>query len=153
MLDRIDLPDLTAFSQPAWNDPQSLAVAFKSVLAAADEVSCEAAYHQLLYSLGNDHAETYYPIALAIPPLFEGILRDGGVWSQNAALQVLIEICASFKPETGHQVCEQIPLDSLIRKATIRRMPLVKALANGQSIAAKSARELLELIGLPPGAR
>lgn len=149
MLNRVELPDLAAFSQPAWNDVQSVASAFQSILTAHDEASCLAAYHQLLYAVGNDHAGTYYAVALAIPPLLEGILRDGGVWSQDAALQVLIEICGSFKPELGQEIYQGMPLDSLIRQASVRLVPLVKSLANEQSIAAKSARELLEIIDHP----
>jgi len=148
MLERIDLPDLTAFSHPAWNDAQSMASAFHAILTAHNEASCVAAYNQLLCAVGNDHAGTYYSVALAIPPLLEGILRDGGVWSQDAALQVLIEICGSFKPELGQEIYQGIPLDSLIRQASVRLVPLVKSLAKEQSIAAKSARELLEIIAI-----
>ena len=146
MLERIDLPDLTTFSQPTRNNAQSIALAFHAILAADDEASCIAAYHKLLCAVGNDHAGTYNSVALAIPPLLEGILRDGGVWSQDAALQVLIEICGSFKPESGQEIYQGMPLDSLIRQASVQLLPLVKSLANEQSIAAKSARELVELI-------
>jgi hypothetical protein len=101
MLDRIDLPDLTAFSQPEWSDARSLSVAFHAILSANDEESSLNAYHRLLYAVGKDHAGTYYSVALGILPIVERILRDGGPWSQNAVLEVLIEWCGPFKPDPG----------------------------------------------------
>ena len=149
MFARIDWPDLTGFSQPAWNDAQSVQSAFLSILAANDGASSRAAYHKLLYALGNNHAGTYYSVALAMPPLLEGVLRDGSAWSQCAALHVLIELCGSFEPEQGHEVYGGSPLDKSIRQASVHLVPLIKSLANKQSVATKSARELLEIIDRP----
>ena len=92
LLDRIDLPDLTTFSHPEWNDARSLSAAFDSILTANNEESSLNAYHRLLYAVGNDHAGTYYSVALGILPIIERILRDGSPWSQHTVLEVLIEL-------------------------------------------------------------
>ena len=151
MPDRINPPDLSAFSQPAWNDAQSIASALQALRAANDESSSLTAYHKLLNAVGNDHAGTYYSIALAIPSLVEDILRDGNAWARDGALQVLIELCGSFTPEPGQELYSGMPLHSLITQASFALFPLIDSLANGSSLAAKSARELLEII-CPPSA-
>ena len=99
VLDHIDLPDLSPYSQPSSNDARSVSSAFDAILTANDEASSSAAYHRLLYAIGNDHAGTYHSVALSILPGIERILGDGTVWSRHAALEALIELGGPFKPK------------------------------------------------------
>ena len=146
MLDRVDLPDLTEFSQPEWNDAGSVLVALHAVLRANDEESSVDAYHRLLYAVGNEHAGTYYSVALAILPIIERILRDAGPWSQYAVLEVLIELCGSFIPEPGQALYMGVRLERLIKQGVFGLAPLARTVENGGGVAANSAPELLELI-------
>ena len=150
MLDGIELPNLTAFSQPEWNDGGSVSMALRSVLSASDEESSSAAYHQLLYAVGNDHAGTYYSVALAILPTLARILREGGPWSQQTILEVLVELYGAFKPQPGHEFYAGVPLEKLIKQGISDLAPLVSTLKNEPRVTSRSARELIELIrGVP----
>jgi hypothetical protein len=100
----------------------------------------------LPYAIGNDHAGTYYSIALGILPTIERILRDGGPWSQHTILEVLVELYGPFKPEPGQELYLGMPLEKLIKEAIAHLAPLVSALENDGGVAARSACELLELI-------
>src|SRR6266540_785176 len=124
MLDRIDLPDLSAFSQPEWNDARSLSGAFQAVLNADDAESSLDAYHRLLFVIGNDHAGTYTSVALGILPAIEQILRGGGSWSQHAVLEVLIDLYGSFEPEPGQELYLGVPLQELIKRGISGLTPI-----------------------------
>src|ERR1700733_13601193 len=104
MQDHIDLPDLTAFSLPTWSGPGNVSAAFQSILGANDVESSLKAYHQLLYAIGNNHAGTYYSVALGILPAIESVFREGGLWSKHAVLEILIDLCTSFRPERGEEL-------------------------------------------------
>jgi hypothetical protein len=146
MLDRIDMPDLTTFSQPEWNDARHLSAAFVSILTANNEESSLNAYPRLLYAVGNDHAGTYYSVALGILPIIERILRDGSPWSQHTVLEVLIELYGSFNPEPGQELYRGSPFEKLLKQGISDLAPLASAIENDGKVAAKGARELLELI-------
>lgn len=149
MLDRIDLPDLTAFSQPEWNDACTLSEALCAILSANDEQSSLSAYHRLLYAVGNDHAGTHYSVALGILPIIERILQDGSPWSQHAALEVLIEWCGPFTPEPGQELYLGLPLQTLIKERICGLQQIAGTLANDEGVAVKSARQLLDCIHDP----
>ena len=146
MLERFNLPDLTAFEQPPWNDAQSVSSAFTAVQEARDEASSLDAYHRLLYAVGNNHAGSYYSVALAILPGIGEVLRYGDPWSKHAVLEVLIELCGTFGPEPGQELYEDEPLPALLMQRSLKFAPLVRVLAIGESPTAKSAKQLLELL-------
>jgi hypothetical protein len=60
----------------------------------------------MLYALGNNHAGTYYPVALAAVPFLGAILRDGGPTARLRTLDVLVDLVGSFAPEPGYEVIE-----------------------------------------------
>jgi hypothetical protein len=145
-LSAIHLPDLSAFTQPEWNNAEALPAALDSVLSANNEQSSQEAYHRLLYAVGNDHAGTYHPVALGILPTLGQILRIGGPWPQCTVLEVLIELYGSFQPEPGHGTFHGEPLQQLVRSAISDLLPLVNMLRNSKLDTARSANELLTLI-------
>jgi hypothetical protein len=145
MSEGINLSELTAFEQPPWNDAQSVASAFASIQEARDEASSLAAYHRLLYAVGNDHAGTYYSVVLGTLPAIEGVLSAGHPWSQHAALEVLLELCGTFEPEPGQEFYDGVPLPVLLRLRSLKLAPLVRALATGENPTAESAKRLLEV--------
>jgi len=146
VLSPILLPNLLAFAQPEWNDAETLQAALNSVLDAKDEQSTQEAYHRLLYALGNDHAGTYYSVALGIVPTLEQILRIAGPWPRRTALEVLIELYGPFHPEPGQEKFQGEPLEQLVRSAIADLLPLVNTLRDNGGGAAKSANELVTLI-------
>src|ERR1700761_554422 len=127
----IDLPNLSGFSQPEWNDAQSVSGAFDAILRADSEKSSEAAYHRLLYALGNNHAGTYYSIALGILPVIDRILHYGPPWSRRSVLEVLIELCGSFEPAEGQDSYHGESLAGLINKSVSGFAPTLNSLVLG----------------------
>src|SRR5262245_44878520 len=62
------------------------------------------AYHQVLYAFGNNHAGTYYPVALVAVPFLLEIAAHGGPWARVGALDILVDLTGSFEPEAGCEV-------------------------------------------------
>jgi len=102
MLAQIHGTPWTSYPQPEWNTPASMIEALVAVQAASDADSSKAAYDRFLYAVGNNHAETYYPVLLPALPFLEALLQTGGDWPQHTALCVLDDLIASFQPEPGH---------------------------------------------------
>lgn len=92
----------SAVPQPVWNSPSSVADAIAAVRSAADRACSKQAYDQLLHALGNNHAGTYYPIAIAVIPALKNILESEATWPKVAVLEALIDLTGSFVPELGH---------------------------------------------------
>jgi len=91
--------------QPAWNRPGDVAEALHAVATASTEEQAQQAYHRTLYSLGNNHAGTYYPIALWVLPELSELLRSGGPITREIVLDVFVDLVGSFEPEGGHESC------------------------------------------------
>ncbi|MGJ5816660.1 hypothetical protein [Paludibaculum fermentans] len=121
-------------------------MAIRQILSAHNEQSSSDAYHLLLNAIGNDHAGTYYSIALGILPSMERILREGSPWSQRTILEVLIELYGSFEPEPGQERYLGVSLKKLIEQGISVLAPLVGTLEKDGGVAATSARQLLELM-------
>jgi hypothetical protein len=45
----------------------------------------------MLFAVGNNHAEFFYPAAAAAAPLVVRVAREGNDWVRHAALEILIE--------------------------------------------------------------
>lgn len=146
MRERIHLPVFASSLEPPWNDRQSLSSAFEAMSAAGDEESSQAAYHRLLFAIGNDHAGTYYPVAFEVLPAFEIILRDGSAWAKHVAIEVLIDLFGSFEPEPGHEIHGGVELRRSVRSRIFDFAPHLASVAAGDDAAATSARELLATI-------
>ena len=122
---------------------RSVSAAFDVILRANNEEASLKAYHQLLYAVGNNHAGTYYSVALGILPAVESVLLDGSPWAKQAVLEVLIELCGPFRPESGQELYQGVSLEVLIKERVASLAPIVGTLAKGEEVAAKSAQELL----------
>jgi hypothetical protein len=94
--------DWSDVPQPKWNSHSSVADALAFVRSAADPEGSKRAYDQLLHALGNNHAGTYYPIAVAVIPALKSILESGATWPKVAVLEALTDLTGSFIPELGY---------------------------------------------------
>jgi hypothetical protein len=137
---------LDHFPQPEHNDPGSVEAALEELRAARDEAAAVDAYDAFLWSMGNNHSGTFYPVVLAVLPEIEKLLLDGAYWTQRAIMEALIDLGGSFVPEDGYESylgeSVQDALKTFIR--SLRRQ--VAPLAIGDDPRATSAAELLELI-------
>jgi len=65
-----------SLAQPDWNAANDeVPFALRALAAAASEHEARETYHQVLFALGNNHAGTYYPVALAAVPFLGQILE------------------------------------------------------------------------------
>jgi hypothetical protein len=139
--------------QPEWNSPTEVPEALREILNVQDEVSAERAYHRLLFALGNDHAGTYYPVAVSAVPFIGEALRHDKSLVRETALNVLVDLVGSFGPELGFETIRsasglEMPLEGALRGEVVKLRPqLLECL----STAAKGSEEyglLMELIGM-----
>ncbi len=62
------------FSQPSWNDAEAVPSALRA-LADTTEIDDFTSYNRLLYAMGNNHAGTYFPVALPTIPFLAQVLK------------------------------------------------------------------------------
>ncbi len=105
MLDGLENVRWDLEAQPPSNAKDEVTNALRALSAASPETSDEA-YSRMLYALGNNHAGTYYPVALAAVPFLGAILREGCPTARLRTLDVLIDLVGSFAPEPGFEVVE-----------------------------------------------
>ena len=151
MLNRIDAVQWATYPQPEWNKPHSVVSSLSKVMTAKDAQSCSSAYESLLYSMGNNHAGTYYPVLLAAMPFQGEILLNGPRWPQRAVLCALDDLYASFHPEPGH---EKISLrgesdqevDVLFRRSVQSFRGTLERIESSANENSSLARELIGLL-------
>jgi len=99
MLDTVDRIELSQRQRPANGQPGDVAAALKALAFAASEEAAQAAYHRMLYAVGNDHRGSYFPIVLDAVPFFGEILESGTRRSRARTLDVLVDLVGSFGPD------------------------------------------------------
>jgi hypothetical protein len=135
---------LTGFPQPEWNNARSVSDALRATQSASTKEASSSAYDKLLYALGNNHAGTYYPVALVAVPALETILREGQFWAKSAALNVLIELCGSFEPEPEFEVFNGESLSSVLLQKVAAFLPVIEGLAATTDVIGRSASDLVD---------
>src|SRR5262245_21212969 len=138
--------DFKKFPQPDSNSEGDVEAALEALRNAHDESTGNEAYDSFLWSMGNNHSGTYYPIALGVLPELEKIRVNGDPWAQRAVMESLIDLGGSFFPEEGHDTYLGASLQETLGAfiQSIRRF--VEPLTAGNDARAKSATDLLELI-------
>ena len=134
------------YPQPAWNTPDSVSKALEAVSNASDKESSQSAYNKLLYAVGNNHAGTYYPVALSIITEIEAIMRSGEMWPQHTVIEAMIDLFISFEPEPGQEVFCERSLSVDLRQQVIGLKPYYVHIAGGTGVAAASAKDILRHI-------
>src|SRR6478609_8661989 len=102
MLEGLDQAPWGEYAQPEGNFPGDVANALRA-LAATRALDDLRAYHRVLFALGNNHAGTYFPVVVPAIPFLGEILTSEHVAPRLRALDVLIDLVASFEPEEGHE--------------------------------------------------
>lgn len=144
--------DLRGFAQPEWNRPDSVEKALALVAGATDEPSSRAAYNDLLFAVGNNHAGTYFPVLLAVLPALYPLLETGGEWTKRAILEALSDLVASFEPDPRFVsviLDGEIPrpLSVLVRASVRSARSAIERIAGSTSLAAAQAEDLLPVLG------
>lgn len=111
------------FARPPWSASGDVAIALREL---ADPNDDGRDYYRLLDAVGNNHRGTYFPVVL--PALFfvGRVLRRGRPAARLRALDVLIDLVASFDPEPTYEKIALGPhRDSLKGQVTQRARELV----------------------------
>lgn len=77
--------------------------ALRALAACTSESEAETAYNRVLYALGNNHAGSYYSVALGALPFLGEMLVGGSESARVATLDILIDLVGSFAPEPGFE--------------------------------------------------
>lgn len=139
------------FAQPSGNEADALPSALRA-LAATTERGDFSAYHRLLCAIGNNHAGTYFPVALPAIPVLIDILGCAPLADRLQTLEVLADLLGSFGPEPGfEQVVTpqgQGALRQLIKEAACDRVADIERCRAKAETAeeAKFAEEVLSLL-------
>ena len=136
-------PNFAAYPQPEWNSRTSIEAALSSMDEASTETESWAAYHKLLYAVGNNHAGTYYPVAIIVIPELGGKLGSGSKWTIHSAVNALVDLCCSFQPERGHEHFEGASVAACIRAAALVHVTSIERVAHDGGAASQDARDLL----------
>jgi hypothetical protein len=104
LLDLLSKVEWGSLPQPGDNAPGAVPKALLALADVADEETAWRAYHRLLYATGNNHAGTYYPVAIFVVPVLAGLIEQGACWPSYAALNALCDLYVSFEPELGFEV-------------------------------------------------
>ena len=99
------------FAGPEFYDPERARQSVRRLALAEDKVAAEAAYNDVLFGIGNNHAGSYYPAALCAVPLLVQISASGRPWPRYGALEVLTDLLTSFQAEPGYERFEGEPVD------------------------------------------
>ena len=86
----VDARDWASFPGPLDYEPAAISRSLRALAATTAQTS-EAAYHGVLFAIGNNHAGTLYPVAPAAVPFLLGIVATGSEWARWTALEVLID--------------------------------------------------------------
>ena len=95
--------DYSRYPGPPWNHARSVEEALSAATAANDETSFQKAYDEILFAVGNNHAGTYFPVAVFLIPELAPLLVSDQPWPRRVALEVLVDLTGSFEPEPGFE--------------------------------------------------
>ena len=158
MLETLETIAWASLAQPASNTADAVPRALRRVAALRSEDEAGAAYHGLLYAVGNDHAGTYYPVVEQVMPFLGEILTEGSDRAREVVLDALTDLLNSFDPESGYEFVEHPAegrrlLNAVVREEALRLMPVIDKLLDGGGSGERTrllAGDLLNLLRSGP---
>ncbi len=85
------MPDWSTFPGPKYYEPSTVEPALRALACASSEEEATDANNRVLFAVGNNHAGTLYPAAVAAGPEIVEVTLRGSGWAQHAAFEVLVE--------------------------------------------------------------
>ena len=99
----IDRIDWKSFSGPEYYEPDRVYSALISLISLKEESLNNKVYNNVLVAIGNNHAGTYYPaVQKALKYIIQTAISGNTEIAKNCALNILIDLYASFCPEIGN---------------------------------------------------
>jgi hypothetical protein len=154
MLESLDTVDWRGIAHPPNSTPAQIKEALRSLLTISSERDAEHGYHRLLYALGNDHAGTYFPVAVCVIPALGELLMHNNPFTRMAALNVLVDLTTSFEPEPGLEMFswngEYQSVADVLRDAVTTIRTSIESVANSAALTEERALAL-QLLSQQPG--
>ena len=144
--------EFESYPQLPWNSATAVDDARDLLSNAQSEDDAAHAQQAMFNALGNNHAGTYYPIALAVVAHLGLQVELGSLWAQYAAVQTLLDLTGSFEPENGYEAfapSEQEPaahVQSELRRQVRGLASKLRTVAVHDRPASLGAAELIELV-------
>jgi hypothetical protein len=153
MLETLNTVPWQDIAQPKWNPPNEVPDALRTILRIDDEQDAKNAYNRLLFSVGNNHAGTYYPVVLWVIPFLAEMLLHPNSLVRKTRVEVLVDLVGTFEPEQGFTTfCDasgkESSLQSAVRDALSRIRPVVEACASRVSNDSREHALSLELLSI-----
>jgi len=151
MLETVDQIESSRRQRPSDGRPGDIAAALRALAFAASDDAAQSAYHRVLFAVGNDHAGSYFPIVLDAVPFLGEILEFGTRPSRARALDVLVDVVASFGPDPDVIAQDGVPpehLPGLLReRVEVFRPTLDKLVVDSSAPEVQSlARDLIDCL-------
>jgi hypothetical protein len=134
---------------PKYYHPADVESAIQSVVEAPVQERDPGA--ALRYAVGNDHAGTLYPAAVAATKRLLDVIQNRPGAPRRAALIVLIDWWGTFRPEPGYETFPDstgatVELLPAIVNEIVAAEPLLASIPGSDPIARKPALQLLQCI-------
>ena len=95
--------DWKSFSGPEHYEPDRVSDALSNLISLKKESLSDKVYNNVLFAIGNNHAGTYYPaVQKALKYIIQTAISGNTEITKNCALNILIDLYASFYPEIGN---------------------------------------------------
>lgn len=151
MLEELARVPWESIAQPDWNASDEVPAAIRELASCSSEPKSLNAYNRVLYAFGNNHAGTYYPVALAALPFLAKILHGDEQWARMTTLDILIDLIASFAPEPGFEMVftpdgETKKLEALLREEIQQMSPLIQSIASADNFGKRERNLAAELL-------
>ena len=153
MLENLDEVAWEGIAQPEWNSPDEVPNALRAVLTIQKSSDADKAYQRLLYSLGNNHAGTFYPIATAAVPFLGELLHHENVLIRQVVLNVLVDLLGAFEAAIGFETvtCSDgrtLPLKLSLRSTVGQFSTTIDRCATNSKDDAREHKLAIELLRL-----
>jgi hypothetical protein len=142
-------PDWATIPGPKYYRPSDVEPAIRSLaettLGAGDP---SASFRS---AVGNDHAGTLYPAAVAGTSRLLGIIEYRAGTPRRAALNILLDWWGTFQPEPGYETFEDgngttVELLPALMNEVAASKSLIESIPDSDPVARKSALKLLQCI-------
>lgn len=151
MLETIDEIQWSDIAQPEWNSSYAVPAALRGIIAVESEIEAQKAYHRMLYAVGNNHAGTYYPVALYAIPFLAEMLGHDKTLVRQTGLNVLIDLLGSFAPDEHFKTIQassglEVSLEVALRESVATFRPQIAALGSSATEGSQERKLVIELI-------
>jgi len=101
-IDKLNALDWNQYSGPEYYDSEEVHGALLQLITLSLESENTNVYNRVLFAVGNNHGGTYYPAILgALEFIVSVAVSHETEIARNCALNMLIDIYASFEAEMG----------------------------------------------------